>query len=250
MSQAPTQMNQRMSQQAIPDTAEERRSYLAEGHSLRSWLLTTDHKRIAILFLIAITFFFLCGGIAAALIRFELLTPTPDLLSNDGYNRTFSLHGIIMVWFFLIPSIPTTFGNFLVPMMIGARDLAFPRLNLLSWYIFVLGGLFTLVTVVAGGVDTGWTFYTPFSSTYSNSGRDFEAQAQAVADRARRRGAAVARAGAAGVRREPSAAARRAGDEAYPEGAAGRVPRRPGLQDPPCPADGRHPDADRGDSPQ
>jgi cytochrome c oxidase subunit 1 len=169
MSQAPTQMNQRMSQQAIPNTAEERRSYLAEGHSLRSWLLTTDHKRIAILFLIAITFFFLCGGIAAALIRFELLTPTPDLLSNDGYNRTFSLHGIIMVWFFLIPSIPTTFGNFLVPMMIGARDLAFPRLNLLSWYIFVLGGLFTLVTVVAGGVDTGWTFYTPFSSTYSNS---------------------------------------------------------------------------------
>jgi cytochrome c oxidase subunit 1 len=145
MSQAPTQMNQRMSQQAIPNTAEERRSYLAEGHSLRSWLLTTDHKRIAILFLIAITFFFLCGGIAAA------------------------LHGIIMVWFFLIPSIPTTFGNFLVPMMIGARDLAFPRLNLLSWYIFVLGGLFTLVTVVAGGVDTGWTFYTPFSSTYSNS---------------------------------------------------------------------------------
>jgi cytochrome c oxidase subunit 1 len=169
MSPSHSQVNARMSQEAIADTPEERRSYLAEGHTLRSWLLTTDHKRIAILFMIAITFFFFCGGTAAALIRLDLLTPAPDLLSNDGYNRAFSLHGIIMVWFFLIPSIPTTFGNFLLPMMIGAKDLAFPRLNLTSWYIFVLGGLVTLITVVAGGVDTGWTFYTPFSSTYSNS---------------------------------------------------------------------------------
>ena len=168
MTESLSQVNPRMSQEAIPDTAEERVSYLAEGHSLKSWLTTTDHKRIAILFLIAITFFFFCGGLAAALIRLDLLTPAPDLLTNDGYNRAFSLHGIIMVWFFLIPSIPTTFGNFLIPLMIGARDLAFPRLNLASWYIFVLGGIATLATVVLGGVDTGWTFYTPFSSTYSN----------------------------------------------------------------------------------
>ncbi len=103
-----------------------------------------------------------------ALVRLDLLTPGPDVLTNDGYNRAFSLHGIIMVWFFLIPSIPTTFGNFFLPLMIGAKDLAFPRLNLASWYIFVFAGLFTLLTVLAGGVDTGWTFYTPFSSTYSN----------------------------------------------------------------------------------
>jgi cytochrome c oxidase subunit 1 len=89
-------------------------------------------------------------------------------MTNEGYNRAFSLHGIIMVWFFLIPSIPNTFGNFLVPLMIGARDLAFPRLNLASWYIFVFAGLFTVATVVLGGVDTGWTFYTPLSSTFAN----------------------------------------------------------------------------------
>ena len=161
-------MNARTSQDPIPDTEEEAVSYLAEGHSLRSWLLTHDHKRIALLYLFSITFFFAAGGIAAALIRLDLLTPGPDLLSNDGYNRAFSLHGIIMVWFFLIPSIPNVFGNFLIPLMIGARDLAFPRLNLLSWYIFMAGGLITLFTVIVGGVDTGWTFYTPFSSTYSN----------------------------------------------------------------------------------
>ena len=161
-------MNPRTSQDPIPDTPEERQSYLRAGNSLRSWLLTTDHKRIAVLYLLSITFFFAAGGLAAAAIRLDLLTPGPDLLSNDGYNRAFSIHGIIMVWFFLIPSIPSVFGNFLIPLMIGARDLAFPRLNLLSWYIFVIGGLTTLAVVVLGGVDTGWTFYTPFSSTYSN----------------------------------------------------------------------------------
>ena len=161
-------MNGRTSQDPIPDTPEEVVSYLAAGRSLRSWLLTTDHKRIAILYLISITFFFFVGGTAASLIRIELLTPQGDLLSNNGYNRAFSLHGIIMVWFFLIPSIPNVFGNFLIPLMIGARDVAFPRLNLLSWYIFIFGGFLTLAIVVLGGVDTGWTFYTPFSSTYSN----------------------------------------------------------------------------------
>jgi cytochrome c oxidase subunit 1 len=136
---------------------------------LKSWLLTVDHKRIAILYLLAINFFFLLGGLAATVIRIELVTPQGDLMSSDIYNRAFTLHGIIMVFFFLIPSIPAVLGNFLVPLMIGAKDLAFPRLNLLSWYIYMIGGLFALIAAVFGGVDTGWTFYTPFSSTYSNS---------------------------------------------------------------------------------
>ncbi|KTR83894.1 cytochrome C oxidase subunit I [Novosphingobium barchaimii] len=143
-------------------------SYLAARHGLRSWFLTTDHKRIAILYLVSITFFFLIGATAAALIRLDLLTPAPDLLSNEGYNRAFSIHGIVMVWFFLIPAIPNVLGNFLLPIMIGARDLAFPRLNLLSWYIYMIAGLITLFVVVTGGVDTGWTFYTPLSSVYAN----------------------------------------------------------------------------------
>ncbi|MGA7616848.1 MAG: cytochrome c oxidase subunit I [Thermoanaerobaculia bacterium] len=144
-------------------------NYLTESHGVRSWLLTTDHKRIAWLYLVAITFFFVIGGIAALLMRLELLTPQGDLVTASTYNRLFSIHGIIMVWFFLIPSIPAVIGNFVIPIMIGARDVAFPKLNLLSWYIFVIGGIFTIVTVIGGGVDTGWTFYTPYSSTYSNS---------------------------------------------------------------------------------
>jgi len=108
-------------------------SYLNAEVGLRSWFFTTDHKRIALLYFASITFFFFVGGIAATLIRIELITPGPTLGSPDVYNRLFTMHGIIMVWFFLIPSIPTTMGNFMIPLMIGARDLAFPRLNLLSW---------------------------------------------------------------------------------------------------------------------
>ncbi|HTN62250.1 MAG TPA: cytochrome c oxidase subunit I [Devosia sp.] len=144
-------------------------SYFAEGAGWRSWLLTTDHKRIAWLYLVALTAFFFIGGAAATMIRIELVTPAGDLVSDDGYNQLFTLHGIIMVWFFLVPALPATLGNFLLPLMLGARDLAFPRLNLLSWYVFILGSLFTLYAVVAGGVDTGWTFYTPLSSMFSNS---------------------------------------------------------------------------------
>ena len=151
-----------------PDTPEERVSYLRAGHTLRSWLLTTDHKRIAVLYLFTITAFFFVGGLAAAAIRLDLITPQADLMTNEGYNRAFTIHGVIMVWFFLIPSIPNVFGNFLIPLMIGAKDLAFPRLNLLSWYIFVLGGLFVLYALVAGGVDTGWTLYTPLSTMFAN----------------------------------------------------------------------------------
>jgi cytochrome c oxidase subunit I len=144
-------------------------SYLTAEEGLLSWFGTTDHKRIALLYGAALTVFFFIGGAAAVLIRLELFTPKADLLSADGYNRTFTLHGMVMVWFFLIPSIPNTLGNFLLPLMIGARDLAFPRLNLFSWYLFVGAGLLLVFALIAGGVDTGWTFYTPFSTTYSNS---------------------------------------------------------------------------------
>jgi cytochrome c oxidase subunit 1 len=144
-------------------------SYLGEGHSLASWLLTKDHKRIAVLYLISITVFFAIGGIFATLVRVELLTPAGDLVESETYNKFFTMHGVVMVFFFLIPSIPATLGNFLVPMMIGARDLAFPRVNLLSWYIYVVGGIFTIAAVIAGGVDTGWTFYTPYSTAASNT---------------------------------------------------------------------------------
>src|SRR5437762_3747224 len=145
------------------------RNYLNVAYSLPSWLLTRDHKRIAILYLLSITFFFVIGGIAASLVRLELMTPAGDLVESEDYNKLFTIHGITMIFFFLIPSIPAVLGNFLVPLMLGARDLAFPRLNLLSWYIFTLGALFTLTAVITGGVDTGWTFYTPYSSTYSNT---------------------------------------------------------------------------------
>jgi cytochrome c oxidase subunit I len=164
----PAQQGAATEREAPRVTAVEARSYLNAGYSLTSWLTTTDHKRVAVLYLIAITGFFFIGACAAALIRLDLLTPAGDLLTNEGYNRAFTLHGVVMIWFFLIPSIPNVFGNFLIPLMIGARDLAFPRLNLLSWYIYILAGLFTLYVLIAGGVDTGWTFYTPLSSTYAN----------------------------------------------------------------------------------
>src|SRR4030095_9623914 len=145
-----------------------REHYLNCSYGVRSWLLTKDHKRIALLFLMSITLFFFLGGAFAVLIRLELLTPQGDLVQAETYNKLFTMHGVIMVWFFLIPSIPTVLGNFLLPMMIGARDVAFPKLNLASWYLFMAGGAFAVFSIVSGGVDTGWTFYTPYSSTYAN----------------------------------------------------------------------------------
>ena len=144
-------------------------SYLDEGHTVMSWLATTDHKRIAVLYALSITVFFFIGGAAIALVRLELVNPNGLFLTSDEYNRLFTMHGIIMVWFFLVPSIPATMGNFLLPLMIGAEDVAFPRLNLVSWYLYVIGAAFTVYVLVAGGVDTGWTFYPPFSSNYSHS---------------------------------------------------------------------------------
>ncbi len=146
-----------------------KRSYLNNEHGLLSWLLTGDHKRIAILYLISITFFFFIGGAFAGLIRLELLTPQPDLVASDTYNKFFTMHGIIMIFLFLVPSVPATLGNFLIPIMLGAKDLAFPKINLLSWYLYVIGGIFTLTALVLGGVDTGWTFTTPLSTHYLNT---------------------------------------------------------------------------------
>src|SRR5918995_1207939 len=144
-------------------------NYLTNGHGAASWLLTKDHKRIALLYLVSITAFFVIGGLFAMMVRLELLTPEGDLLASETYNKMFTMHGVVMVFFFLIPSIPATLGNFLIPIMIGAKDLAFPRINLLSWYIYILGGTFTMVAALSGGVDTGWTFYTPYSTAAANS---------------------------------------------------------------------------------
>jgi len=147
----------------------EKKNYLNAEYGIRSWLFTTDHKRIALLYLISITAFFFIGGFFALLIRLELLTPAGDLMSADMYNKAFTMHGQVMVFFFLIPSIPAVLGNFLVPMMIGAKDLALPRINLISWYIYIIAGILYLHCIVTGGVDTGWTFYTPFSTMFSNT---------------------------------------------------------------------------------
>jgi cytochrome c oxidase subunit I len=143
-------------------------NYLTNGHSVQSWLLTVDHKRIAMMYLITVSLYFLIGGLAAGLIRAELTSPNGKFLSSDSYNKIFSAHGIIMVFLVLIPAIPAIIGNFILPIMVGARDLAFPRLNLLSWYLYMIGGALILCSLFFGGVDTGWTFYTPYSSLYSN----------------------------------------------------------------------------------
>jgi cytochrome c oxidase subunit 1 len=146
-----------------------RESYLNSEYGLKSWLLTQDHKRIALLYLFTTTFFFVIGGVAASVIRLELLTPAGDLVASDTYNKLFSIHGIIMVFFFLVPVAPAALGNFLIPLMIGARDVAFPKLNLFSWYLFVIGGCLELYMMIAGGVDTGWTFTTPLSTHFVNT---------------------------------------------------------------------------------
>jgi len=144
-------------------------NYLTVAYGVKSWLLTVDHKRIALLYMFSISIMFAIGGIFATLIRLELITPPGDMVQSETYNKLFTMHGVVMVFFFLIPSIPATLGNFLIPIMIGAKDLAFPRINLLSWYIFIAGAAFTMYSMLAGGVDTGWTFYVPYSTQYSNT---------------------------------------------------------------------------------
>ena len=144
-------------------------NYITNGSTIKSWLLTKDHKRIAIMYLITVSAFFLMGGLYAAAIRLELLTPNSDLFETGTYNKVFTQHGILMIFFFLIPSIPAILGNFMIPIMIGAKDLALPRINLLSLYIYWIAGAMVLWALMQGGVDTGWTFYTPYSTTFSNT---------------------------------------------------------------------------------
>src|SRR5258707_7371072 len=138
------------------------------GSGIRSWLLTTDHKRIALLYLCSVTVFFFIGGVLATMIRIHLLTPGGALVTPETYNKLFTMHSVAMIFFFLIPSIPAVFGNFLIPLMIGAKDLAFPKINLLSWYIYIIGGCFVLYSFGTGGLDTRWPFYTPHTTVYSN----------------------------------------------------------------------------------
>lgn len=145
------------------------RDYLNTDYGFFSWLLTKDHKRIGILYMISVTALFILGGFFAMMMRIELLTPEGDLLTSDTYNKFFTLHGIVMIFFFLIPAIPAVLGNFILPIMLGAKDLAFPKINLLSWYLYMIGAIMGLVIIITGGVDTGWTFYTPFSTQYSNT---------------------------------------------------------------------------------
>jgi cytochrome c oxidase subunit I len=151
------------------DPAEPRQTYLNKEYGIASWLLTIDHKRIAILYLISVTLMFFVGGLFAVLMRLELLTPQGDLMTSDTYNKMFTLHGVVMIFFFLIPGIPAVLGNFLLPIMIGAKDLAFPKINLLSWYLFMIGAAGTFLVIMLGGLDTGWTFYTPYSTQFSQT---------------------------------------------------------------------------------
>ena len=153
----------------MPTTAAPRLTYLNVTHTVASWLLTKDHKRIGLMYLVVVAFAFFLGGIFATMIRLELTTPAGDLVTSDTYNKLFTMHGVAMVFFVLIPAVPAILGNFVLPLMLGAKDVAFPKINLLSWYVFVIGFLFTIWAMVAGGVDTGWTFYTPYSTRASST---------------------------------------------------------------------------------
>lgn len=148
---------------------DEEPSYLTAKKGIMSWLVTVDHKRIGMMYLVAVLFFFLVGGLFALAVRLELLAPGENYFSADTYNKLFTLHGAVMVFLVIIPSIPASLGNFLLPIMLGAKDVAFPKLNLLSFYIYVFGACFFLYTLASGGLDTGWTFYTPYSTTTNTS---------------------------------------------------------------------------------
>ncbi|HVP67413.1 MAG TPA: cytochrome c oxidase subunit I [Anaeromyxobacteraceae bacterium] len=138
-------------------------SYLEHGRGLRSWLFTLDHKRIGIMYLVLIAICLVLGGVFAMVLRFHLWNPSGGLVSNDVYNKMFTLHGAVMIFLFVIPGIPSALGNFIVPLQVGAKDVAFPRLNLLSFWLFVAGAALFIATLVVGGLDTGWTIYPPYS---------------------------------------------------------------------------------------
>tara|TARA_Y100000996_G_scaffold415085_1_gene408129 strand:- start:517 stop:2172 length:1656 start_codon:yes stop_codon:yes gene_type:complete len=141
-------------------------NYLKHPQGIKSWIYTLDHKRIGLMYLFAIIGFFAIAGLAAVGMRTELMTAELDMLKTEHqYNVMMTLHGAIMVFMFIIPSVPAALGNLMLPIMIGAKDVAFPRLNLASWYIYIVGSVFGVLSIILGGADTGWTFYTPYSST-------------------------------------------------------------------------------------
>jgi cytochrome c oxidase subunit I len=139
------------------------------GAIIWSWMSTVDHKRIGLMYLFAISASFAIGGIAALVVRAELFSPDQVMMDADAYNRLFTFHGIVMVFLFIVPSIPASLGNFVLPIQLGAKDVAFPRLNLASFYIYAFGALFAVYSIVTGAVDTGWTFYTPYSAVSDTS---------------------------------------------------------------------------------
>lgn len=146
------------------------RNYLNDPKGIKSWLGTLDHKRIGIMYLVSVSTAFLLGGIFALLIRLTLMNPSHTvfghkLMDAETYNRVFTLHGAVMVFLFIVPSIPASLGNFVLPLLLGAKDVAFPRLNLASLYIYWTGATMALIAIISGGVDTGWTFYTPYSTS-------------------------------------------------------------------------------------
>ncbi|MCH5372959.1 MAG: cbb3-type cytochrome c oxidase subunit I, partial [Planctomycetes bacterium] len=149
----------------VPDVPD---NYLTHDRGLLSWLATLDHKRIGVMYLVGILTSFLLGGLMALLIRAELFTPGKMFLSEDKYNEFFTVHGAVMIFLFIIPGIPAALGNFVLPLMLGAKDVAFPRMNLFSFYLWVGGAIFFLAALAIGGLDTGWTFYTPYSTTTSS----------------------------------------------------------------------------------
>src|SRR5439155_25723075 len=138
-------------------------------YSWFSWIFTVDHKRIGIMYLVFVSVFFVFGGLAASLVRLNLLTPTGAILELDQYNKAFTAHGTVMLFLFLIPVVPGVLGNFFVPLMIGAKDMAFPKINLASFWVYAFGAVFFIVALISGGLETGWTFYPPYGSKYSHT---------------------------------------------------------------------------------
>ena len=140
-------------------------NYLNHDKGIKSWLFTLDHKRIGIMYLVAVSLAFLAGGILALLVRIELLAPGETIMSADAYNQSFTLHAVLMIFAFIIPAIPAVMGNFALPIQLGAKDVAFPRLNLASFYIYLIGAAIAMSALIVGRIDGGWTFYTPYSTS-------------------------------------------------------------------------------------
>src|SRR5271169_3569275 len=158
----------------LGDRPRPEKNYLNAEKGIWSWMSTVDHKRIGIMYLVAVSTAFLIGGIFAMLVRLALLNPQHTLFGKhwvtaEMYNRFFTLHGVVMVFLFIIPSVPASLANFVLPLMLGAKDVAFPRLNLASFYLWVIGAVMAVTSMITGAVDTGWTFYTPYSTTTEGS---------------------------------------------------------------------------------